>query len=190
MSTIVGKYNGCRYTGFRLAFIHPRPWHNANLNMIVIHIVHCTVAYSLLHHINKMNYVRWKWKVANPPYCIFVCGVCLLLKLKSMEYILPLWLHYVVMRSFEVCFVVSLNNLWKTCMLIITVTSQWAQWRLKSPIYRLFAQPFIQAHIKGNIAAALHWPLAFVTGIHWWLTSNAENCFHLMTPSWWRNETP
>ena len=33
--------------------------------------------------------------------------------------------------------------------------------RLKSPAYRLFAQPFIQAHIKENIKAPRHWPF-------WW----------------------
>ena len=32
----------------------------------------------------------------------------------------------------------------------ITVTSQWAPWRLKSPTPRLFAQPLVQAHIKWN----------------------------------------
>ena len=35
-----------------------------------------------------------------------------------------------------------------------TSTLQWRyneQWRLKSPTYRLFAQPFVQAHIEQNI---------------------------------------
>ena len=33
----------------------------------------------------------------------------------------------------------------------ITVKSQWARWRLKSPASRLFTQPAIQAQIKENI---------------------------------------
>ena len=32
-------------------------------------------------------------------------------------------------------------------------------WRLKSPATPLFVQPFVQAHIKGNIKAPRHWPL-------------------------------
>ena len=46
----------------------------------------------------------------------------------------------------------------------ITVTSQRARWRLKSPASRLFTQPFIQAQIKENIKAPRHWPL----WIHRW----------------------
>ena len=34
---------------------------------------------------------------------------------------------------------------------IITVTSLWVQWHLKSPASGLFTQPFIQAQIKENI---------------------------------------
>ena len=41
----------------------------------------------------------------------------------------------------------------------ITMTSLWPQWRLKSPVSRLFTQPFIQTHIKENIKAPRHWPL-------------------------------
>ena len=45
----------------------------------------------------------------------------------------------------------------------ITVT-----WRLKSPAFRLFAQPFVQAHIKENIRAPRHWPLwGEFTGDQW-----------------------
>ena len=62
----------------------------------------------------------------------------------------------------------------------ITMTSQWAWWRLKSPASRLFTQPFIQAQIKENIKAPRHWPLW--KGIHRWpvnfpsqKASNAEN---------------
>ena len=41
----------------------------------------------------------------------------------------------------------------------ITVTPQWAQWRLKLPASRLFIEPFIQAQSKENIKAPRHWPL-------------------------------
>ena len=41
----------------------------------------------------------------------------------------------------------------------ITVKSQWARYRLKSPASRLFTQPFIQTQIKENIKAPRHWPL-------------------------------
>ena len=51
---------------------------------------------------------------------------------------------------------------------IITVTSQWARWRLKSPASRLFTQPFIQEQIKENIKAPRHWPLCGeFTGDRW-----------------------
>ena len=39
----------------------------------------------------------------------------------------------------------------------ITMTSQWARLRLKSPTSRLFTQRFIQAQIKENIKASRHW---------------------------------
>ena len=54
---------------------------------------------------------------------------------------------------------------------IITMTSLWARWRLKSPASRLFSQPLIQStdHRKHQSSASL----AFVRGIH--------RCFHLMT---------
>ena len=41
----------------------------------------------------------------------------------------------------------------------ITLTSKWLRWRLKSPVSRLFTQPFIRAQIKENIKAPRHWPL-------------------------------
>ena len=42
---------------------------------------------------------------------------------------------------------------------VITMTSQWARWRLKSPASRLFTQSSIQAQIKENIKAPRRWPL-------------------------------
>ena len=41
----------------------------------------------------------------------------------------------------------------------ITVTSEWARWRLKSPAPRLFDQPFVQAQIKENITGDRWIPL-------------------------------
>ena len=62
---------------------------------------------------------------------------------------------------------------------IITMTSQWAQWRLKSPTSPLFTQPFIRAQIKeisklrvtglcaGNSSGTCEFPAQ--------MASNAEN---------------
>ena len=79
----------------------------------------------------------------------------------------------------------------RTLLLIITETSCWAPWRLKSPASGLFTQSFVQSHIKGNIKAPRHWPLlGESTGDRWnpltkgqlpWLY---RKCFHLMTWSW------
>ena len=46
-----------------------------------------------------------------------------------------------------------------SAMPIVTMTSQWVWWRLKSPASPLLTQPFIQAQIKENIKAPRHWPL-------------------------------
>ena len=51
--------------------------------------------------------------------------------------------------------------------LIITMTSEWARLRLKSPASPLFTQPFIRAQIKENIKAPRRWP--FVNSPHKWL---------------------
>ena len=67
----------------------------------------------------------------------------------------------------------------------ITVTSQWARWRLKSPTSRLFVQPFIQAQIKQNIKALRHWPLWGEFTSHRCIPHIKgqwrEKCFHLIT---------
>ena len=42
---------------------------------------------------------------------------------------------------------------------LITVTSWYARWRLKSPASRLFTEPFIPVQIKENIKAPRHWYL-------------------------------
>ena len=46
----------------------------------------------------------------------------------------------------------------------ITVTSKWALWCPKSPAYRLFAQPFVQAQIKEDTKAGLYEGNPSVTG--------------------------
>ena len=63
---------------------------------------------------------------------------------------------------------------------IITMTSWWARWRLKSPASLLFTQPFIQTQIKEIVKAMRHWPLCgeFPTQ----KASNAEN-----VSMWWRH---
>ena len=70
----------------------------------------------------------------------------------------------------------------------ITMTSQWAWWRHRSPASWLFTQPFIRAQIKENIKAPRHWPLCEeFTGDRWILRTNGQlrgKCFHLMTSSW------
>ena len=69
----------------------------------------------------------------------------------------------------------------------ITMTAEWARWRLKSPDSLLFTQPFIQAQIKENIKAPRHWPLCGeFTGDRWIPRTNGQyrgKCFHLMTSS-------
>ena len=70
---------------------------------------------------------------------------------------------------------------------IITVTSSWARWRLKSPALRLFTQPFIQTQITENIKTPRHWHLCGeFTGDRWIPRTNGQQrgkCFHLMTSS-------
>ena len=57
---------------------------------------------------------------------------------------------------------------------IITMTSR-AGWRLKSPVSRMFTQPFIRAQIKENIKAPRHWPLCGeFTGDRWIPRTNGQ----------------
>ena len=65
------------------------------------------------------------------------------------------------MRVWSGCLERSINR--KFSPRIITMTSWWERWHLKSPASRLFTQPFIQAQIKEKIKAQRHWPL---WGIH------------------------
>ena len=67
------------------------------------------------------------------------------------------------------------------------VNSWWAQWRLKSPVFQLFDQLFVQAQIKGSIKAPRHWPLwRESTGGRWFPLTKGQwrgQCFHLMMSS-------
>ena len=56
-------------------------------------------------------------------------------------------------------FCILLGHFTCTGVTNITMTSQWSSWHLKSPESRLFAQPFVQAHIKENLKTPRHWPL-------------------------------
>ena len=57
----------------------------------------------------------------------------------------------------------------------ITLTSQWARWRLKSPASRLFTQLFIQVQIKENVKAPHHWTLCGeFTGDRWILRTKGQ----------------
>ena len=73
---------------------------------------------------------------------------------------LPLWRH-----SNAYCHAGRFPGMWQHSHIIftwcITMTSQWARLRLKSPASRLFTQPFIQTQIKESSAS-----LASVRGIH------------------------
>ena len=83
--------------------------------------------------------------------------------------------------------------LWKFAVeIIITMTSKWARWRLKSPASRLFIQPYNQAHIKKHQSSA---SLAFVRGIHrwpgngsFWWRHNDINLFRIDLPRKWTDE--
>ena len=67
---------------------------------------------------------------------------------------------------------------------LITVTSKWVRWRLKSQASRLFTQPFVQVKIKENIKAPRHWPLfGEFTGEFPHKGPVTRKCFHLMTSS-------
>ena len=69
---------------------------------------------------------------------------------------------------------------------LITMTSQWPRWRLKSPASRLFTQQFIQTQIKGNIKAPRHWPLCGeFTGTGEFPAQRASNAENVSI--WWRH---
>ena len=65
---------------------------------------------------------------------------------------------------------------------IITMTSQWARWRLKSPVSRLYTQPFIPAQMKENIKGLCQWNSPVTGEFPAKRASNAEN-----VSIWWRH---
>ena len=68
----------------------------------------------------------------------------------------------------------------------ITMTSWWPRWRHKSPVSRLFTQPFIQTQIKENIKASRHWPLCGeFTGTGEFPTQRASYAENVSI--WWRH---
>ena len=93
-----------------------------------------------LHPNKRLSKQWWGWWFATP--------LC------------PLWRHINERKNQHPWYCFRLNEM------IITVTSYWARWRLKSPASRLLTKPFIQAQIKENTKAPRHWPL--VRGIHQW----------------------
>ena len=88
-----------------------------------------------------------------------------------------IWNHYGVQNE------VHPKKTYRQWLCVITVTSYWALWRLKSPAIRLFTQPF-QAQIKENFKAPCHWPLCgeFTGEFPAQRTSSAEN-----VPIWLRH---
>ena len=69
---------------------------------------------------------------------------------------------------------------------LITLTSWWPRWRLKSPASRLFTQSLIRAHIKENIKAPRHWPLCGeFTGTGEFPAQSASNAENVSI--WWRH---
>ena len=68
----------------------------------------------------------------------------------------------------------------------ITMTSQWARWRLKSPALGLFTELFIQMQIKENTKAPRHWPLCGeFTGTGEFPAQKASNAENVSI--WWRH---
>ena len=67
----------------------------------------------------------------------------------------------------------------------ITVTSRWVRQRFKSPVFWLFAWPFVRPQIKENINASRHWPLwGESTDDRWFPSQKASNAENVSI--WWR----
>ena len=88
----------------------------------------------------------------------------------NFNVIFPLWRESPIDCSEPIDFWHDMQKEW-----VITMTSQWPWWRLRSPASRLFTQPFIRARIKENIKAPRHWPLCGeFTGDQWILRTNGQ----------------
>ena len=93
-------------------------------------------------------------------YHCAIYNVCKYSRTVRSEGRIRVFAHYTISLSSLCTLVLTVWKHWKYKMLI-TMTSQWTWWRLKSPASRLFTQAFVQAQIKKNIKAPRHWPL-------WW----------------------
>ena len=124
--------------------------------------------------------VNWNWKLVPSKirsvkikmnerlFHILRHMVLNVIKYRSViKYVNMFWnarIHLMLCRKATAYDVVSLNvEIWILLIcryhVVITMTSQWARLRLKSPAPRLLTQAFIQAQIKENVKAPRHWPL-------------------------------
>ena len=111
------------------------------------------VIVSLNKLLNERSRCRWfqtPWR----SWGVILSGECL----RSGPY-RPMWRR----RRSHTCLPKRSHNYsrWEITMSarLLTLTSWWPRWHLKSPASRLFTQPFIQTQIKENIKAPCHWPL-------------------------------
>ena len=82
--------------------------------------------------------MRWQWSYCSLALC--------------HRYIFSFWNVTHMIGSTPLCYVMlKLNQHY--------MTSQWARCRLKSPVFRLFAEPSVQVQFKENIKAPCYWPL-------------------------------
>ena len=100
----------------------------------------------------------------------------------------PLGVLYVLrICGYFLIFIGELHHSKSVCLISITVTSWWEQWRLKSPAPWLFTQTFVQMQIKDNIEAPHRWPLCRQFTDQWRIPRTKGQwrgkCFHLMTSS-------
>ena len=85
-------------------------------------------------------------------------------------------------------FKMSRYNIFSEICSLITVTSLWARWHLKSPAARLFTKLFIQGAVQRKHQSSAS--LSYLRGIHRWPVNSphkgsvTRKCFHLMTSSY------
>ena len=94
------------------------------------------------------------------------------------------YLQWLDRRAMQ-CFLQNVCGIW-LYRRHITVASQWVQWRLKSPAYRLLAQLLVHAQMAENIKAWRYWPLwEESTGDRWITSQMASNAEYVSI--WWRH---
>ena len=149
------------------------------------------------------NWKHWPWIVVDSFSFLFVVP-----SLQSPFFIVILHLfmglwrqnlpHLEIHRSWSVaivppasflvvlmcCHLLRVHCTFNSCRVVITVTSKWARWRLKSPASWLSVQPFVQVQIKQNIKGPRHWPLwvESTAGFPSQRANNAEN-----VSIWWHH---